>query len=184
VFSRILDLDYAFHSQTMDRIREPLVQSLAGLEPAALSRPFVSTVTGTMLEGKMLGAEYWWENVRSPVRLDKAVATLLEQGFSAFLEVGPHPILQTYMQENLRAAKAPGNSFATLRRDVDDEMSLWRALSSARARLSLDFKKVFRHRSRYVDVPLYPWQRESHWHDRTRSLGRSGPWSIRCWAIA
>ena len=52
VFCRILDLDYAFHSRTMDRVREPLLQSLAGLEPAPLSRPFVSTVTGTMLEGK------------------------------------------------------------------------------------------------------------------------------------
>jgi acyl transferase domain-containing protein/NADPH:quinone reductase-like Zn-dependent oxidoreductase/NAD(P)-dependent dehydrogenase (short-subunit alcohol dehydrogenase family)/acyl carrier protein len=177
VFSRILDLDYAFHSRTMDRVREPLAQGLAGLEPAPLSRPFVSTVTGTMLEGKTLGAEYWWENVRSPVRLDKAVATLLEQGFSVFLEVGPHPILQTYVQENLRAAKAPGSSFATLKRDVDDEMSLWRVLGTGHVLgCPLDFKKVFRHRSRYVDVPLYPWQRESHWHDRTNeSLGVLGP---------
>src|SRR4029450_2891397 len=46
VFSRILDLDYAFHSQTMDRVREPLLQGLAGLEPAPLSGPGVATVTG------------------------------------------------------------------------------------------------------------------------------------------
>ena len=177
VFCRILDLDYAFHSRTMDRVREPLLQSLAGLEPSPLSRPFVSTVTGTMLEGKMLGAEYWWENVRAPVRLDKAVATLLEQGCSVFLEVGPHPILQNYMQENLRAAKSPGNSFATLKRDADDELSLWRVLGTGQVLgCPLDFKKVFRHRSRYVGVPLYPWQRESHWHDRTNeSLGALGP---------
>ena len=179
VFCRILDLDYAFHSRTMDRVREPLRQGLAGLEPGPLSRPFVSTVTGTMLAGKELGAEYWWENVRSPVRLDKAVATLLEQGFSVFLEVGPHPILQNYMQESLRAAKSPGSSFATLatlKRDADDELSLWRALGTAQVLgCPLDFKKVFRHRSRYVGVPLYPWQRESHWHDRTNeSLGALG----------
>ena len=176
VFCRILDLDYAFHSRTMDRVREPLLQGLAGLEPAPLSRPFASTVTGAMLEGKTLDAEYWWENVRSPVRLDKAVATLLEQGFSVFLEVGPHPILQSYMQENLRAAKSAGSSFATLKRDADDELSLWRVLGTGHVLgCPVDFKKVFRHRSRYVGVPLYPWQRELHWHERTNeSLGALG----------
>jgi phthiocerol/phenolphthiocerol synthesis type-I polyketide synthase C len=177
VFFRILDLDYAFHGRTMDRVREPLVRGLAGLEPAPLSRPFVSTVTGTTLEGKALGAEYWWDNVRSPVRLDKAVATLLEQGVSVFLEVGPHPILQSYVQENLRAAKSPGCSFATLKRgDVDDEQTLWRVLGAGHVLgCPLDFKKVFRHRSRHVELPMYPWQRESHWHDRTNeSLGALG----------
>ena len=176
VFCRILDLDYAFHGRTMDRVRESLVQGLAGLEPAPLSRPFVSTVTGSMLEGKALGAQYWWENVRSRVRFDKAMATLLDQDFSIFLEVGPHPILQSYMRENLRAAKSPGSSFATLKRDAEDELSLWRVLGTAHVLgCSLDFKKVFRRRSRYVGVPLYPWQRESHWHHRTtESLGALG----------
>jgi acyl transferase domain-containing protein len=177
VFCRILDLDYAFHSRTMDGVRAGLLQGLAGLEPAPLSRPFVSTVTGTMLEGNALGAEYWWDNVRSPVRLDTAVATLLEQGVGVFVEAGPHPILQTYMQENLRAARSPGSSVATLRRDADDELSLRRVLGTAQVLgCSLDFKKVFRRRSRYVGVPLYPWQREAHWHARTsESLGALGP---------
>src|SRR5215470_15060900 len=163
-------------SVTLSGSLPALEQVNAGLEPAPLSRPFVSTVTGSMLEGRALGAEYWWENVRSPVRFDMAVATLLGQDFSVFLEVGPHPILQSYMRENLRAAKSTGSSFATLKRDAEDELSLWRVLGTSHVLgCSLDFKKVFRRRSRYVGVPLYPWQRESHWHHRTtESLGALG----------
>src|SRR5258705_10362234 len=78
VFCRILDLDYAFHNRTMDRVREPLLQGLAGLEPPALSRPFLPTVTGTMLAGEVVGAGHWGGNGRAPGRLQKAGATRLE----------------------------------------------------------------------------------------------------------
>ena len=177
VFCRILDLDYAFHSKVMDVVRKPLLRSLAGLRPRPLSCAFVSTVTGRMTEGRELDANYWWENIRSPVRLDEAVARLVERDFGVFLEVGPHPIMQGYIRENLSATGSKAQSLPTLQKDADDEVSLWRALCGVQVLgCPVDARKLFRHRGDQVALPLYPWQREFHWHNTTNeALGALGP---------
>ncbi len=80
VFYRLLDLDYAFHSQAMDPIREPLLKRLDKLKPTQGAGRFFSTVTGAEQAGDGLDAHYWWANIRQPVRFDAAVAALAEAG--------------------------------------------------------------------------------------------------------
>jgi 8-amino-7-oxononanoate synthase len=176
VFFRILDLEYPFHSRLMDITREHLLGALAGLEPGPPSRLFASTVTGQLIEAPMLDADYWWRNVRSPVRLDQAVTRLLEQGIGVFLEVGPHPVLQTYLRENLGATRESAHSLATLRRNDDDEVQLWRAICGVHVLgCPLDLEKLYPARGERVALPLYPWQREPHWHATTNeALGALG----------
>ena len=120
VFFRLLELDYAFHGWTMDPIREGLLENLAGLQSGATeSATFVSTVTGGVLEGDQLGAEYWWSNVRKPVRFADAMSTLISNGYRIFVEIGPHAILQRYIGHCLTAANVKGRVLATLRKDGD-----------------------------------------------------------------
>ena len=71
---RRLDLDFAFHSREMDPIREDLLTSLAGLVSHPPKGRLVSTVTGEVVEAEALDAEYWWRNVRDPVRFAEAAA--------------------------------------------------------------------------------------------------------------
>src|SRR5690606_35558259 len=69
IFFRLLDLDYAFHSNRMDPIEAPLREQLADLFPLQTETTrFVSAVTGDVLDGRALDADYWWRNVREPVR--------------------------------------------------------------------------------------------------------------------
>jgi len=75
-----LDLDYAFHSSAMDGIRAGLVESLADLVPGRTEIPFCSTVAGEVIDGPELVADYWWRNVREPVRFEKAVKGVLATG--------------------------------------------------------------------------------------------------------
>ena len=167
-FFRILDLDYAFHSRAMDPIRDGLLAALSGLCPGAARRCFVSSVTGKALAGEVLGPRYWWDNVRQPVRFDKALSTLVGDGFGLFLEVGPHPIMQGYLYDNLRAAKAPGRPLATLRRDADGVDRIWEALGSLYVHgARLDPSRLFKGRPRPVSLPAYPWQKEPHWYQST-----------------
>jgi acyl transferase domain-containing protein len=107
VFCRRLVVACAFHSHHMDAIRDELLRSLKPLKPRATSIPFVSTVTGEVLAGESLGAEYWWQNVRAPVLFADAAGRLLEK-HSRFVEVGPHPILSAGFKELAaqRGAKA------------------------------------------------------------------------------
>jgi acyl transferase domain-containing protein/NADPH:quinone reductase-like Zn-dependent oxidoreductase/acyl carrier protein len=103
-----LDLDYAFHSAAMEKVRAGLLHDLAGLEPGTGSIPFVSSVTGALIEGTACGPDYWWRNLRQPVRFGDAVRTAAEEGARLFLEIGPNPVLQSYLRESLRAAGVEG----------------------------------------------------------------------------
>lgn len=169
VVFRLLDLDYAFHSRSMDPIEGKLAGSLADLEPRASGVvSFVSTVTGDVLDGTALDADYWWHNVRHSVRFAPAMAKLAALGCRVFVEIGPHAILQRYMSECLSAAGVTGRVLPTLRKNDDglgriDEVAL-------RAHLLCDSKKLevfFPAPGRRVRLPNYPWQRERHWLPRT-----------------
>jgi len=166
---RLLDLDYAFHSRQMDPIRETLLENLAGLQSRPSDRTtFVSTVTGAVLDGDQLGADYWWRNVRDPVRFADAMTTLADLGCRVFIEISPHAILQRYIGECLSAADIKGRVLPTLRKESDG----WDRIIDTvlRAHLLADKSNMdifYPQPGRQVRLPNYPWQRERHWHPRS-----------------
>src|SRR5262249_10227998 len=102
VFSRFLQVNYAFHSAQMDPIRDELLRSLAGSRGAPTHVPLISTVVGRELDGEELDNGYWWRNVRETVRFGPAIDRLIDRGWRIFLEVGPHPALAAPIAECLR----------------------------------------------------------------------------------
>jgi acyl transferase domain-containing protein/NADPH:quinone reductase-like Zn-dependent oxidoreductase/SAM-dependent methyltransferase/NADP-dependent 3-hydroxy acid dehydrogenase YdfG/acyl carrier protein len=165
VFFRMLELDYAFHSSAMDSIRDDLLAGLDGLEPAAGGIPFVSTVTGTTCRGENLGADYWWRNVREPVRFGPALRTLLDDGYDTFVDIGPHPVLRPYLRKAVKDLERPVVTTATCARAVPGAA----AVDTAAAQLlavgaRADWDVFFPRPGHVADLPSYPWQRERHWH--------------------
>ncbi|MFP3969714.1 acyltransferase domain-containing protein, partial [Actinomadura fulvescens] len=96
VYYRELEVDYPFHSAAMDPIQDRLSERLADLAPAPTQIPLLSTVTGGPVHGTDLNADYWWCNVREPVRFAAAVGQAIAQGADVLVEVGPHPVLRSY----------------------------------------------------------------------------------------
>lgn len=168
-FFRLLELDYAFHSRQMDPIREHLLASLSGLQTSiSQDKHFVSTVTGNAIGANQLGAEYWWHNVREPVRFSEAITTLTTLGCRSFIEIGPHAILQRYIGECLTSIGTKGRVLPTLRKEADS----WNHIveTALRAHLladQLNLDAYFPQLGRHVQLPNYPWQRERHWHPST-----------------
>jgi acyl transferase domain-containing protein/NADPH:quinone reductase-like Zn-dependent oxidoreductase/acyl carrier protein len=118
---KALDLDFAFHSAAMDGVREGLLSDLLGLATQPGHVPMVSTVTGDLLASEAPGPVYWWRNLRQPVRFEPAVRTAIAQGARLFLEIGPHPVLQSYLRETARAASVEAANLVSLsRRDAGD----------------------------------------------------------------
>ncbi|MGW0364600.1 SDR family NAD(P)-dependent oxidoreductase [Streptomyces sp. NPDC002990] len=166
-FFRMLDLDHAFHSRHMDPIEEELRSALDGLAPQSALVPFASTVTGGLLKGHELTAEYWWLNVRRPVRLTDAVQALAEAGCGAFVEIGPHPVLSHYLRRTLTAVRPTGQTVAvpTLSRDRDGAKALeTTAATLLAAGARTDHSRLLPVPGRVQSLPSYPWQREHHWH--------------------
>ena len=158
-----LDLAYAFHSAAMGPIEAPLQSDLATLAPGPAAIPFVSTVTGAALDGRLLGGGYWWTNVRRPVRFAQAARALVAAGTRIFLEVGPQPVLQSYLHDALRAAATPGAVLSTLsrRRQAADPFAL-AAIRCHVAGLDLSGHAMFDGPASPDGLPAYPWQRETY----------------------
>ncbi|HPP47284.1 MAG TPA: type I polyketide synthase, partial [Accumulibacter sp.] len=163
-----LDLDYAFHSPAMDVIEAEIRTSLSHLQPGATTVPFVSTVSGGQLAGARLDAVYWWQNIRQPVAFAPAINSLLDDGVNLFVEIGPHPILRSYVNDCLHDRQIEGRVIPTVRKDDDSPQRVWSvADQTIIAGGRTDWAQFFPQPGRLVRLPNYPWQRERHWHPLT-----------------
>ncbi len=169
IFYRLLELDYAFHSRVLDPIQPELETVLAGLKPRPARIPFISTVTGEERRGPELKADYWWDNVRQPVRFQAAVSRLAEQGHEVFLEIGPHAILQYYINDSLRALEAKSVSLGLLDRKEPEVERLAHSLGWIYVHGgALDWRRLYGDPTPLkLPLPLYPWQREPHGYQAT-----------------
>jgi acyl transferase domain-containing protein/NADPH:quinone reductase-like Zn-dependent oxidoreductase/NAD(P)-dependent dehydrogenase (short-subunit alcohol dehydrogenase family)/acyl carrier protein len=166
---RSLDLDFAFHSRAMDPFREHLLADLSGLASRRPESRLVSTVTGDVIAAAgALDAEYWWRNVRSPVRFTDAVDHLIGEGHQIFLEVGPRAILQSYLTDGLRSAEVQGRVLGSLSREQDDA-DPFPAIAARCHAAGYDWtsSRSFDGPSDPHGVPLYPWTRERFWFAAT-----------------
>jgi acyl transferase domain-containing protein len=163
VFCRDLGLDYAFHTAQMDPLTAELVEALSEVHPRAAAIPFVSTVTGERVSGQELDGTHWARTMRQPVRFAAAIDRLSADGGEVFLEVGPHPVLNTPIADSLRDVAREGTVVASLRKGQDDVASWLRSLGALfTAGREVDWQRLYGG-GRCVPLPTYPWQRKRHW---------------------
>ncbi|MEZ4297754.1 MAG: acyltransferase domain-containing protein [Polyangiaceae bacterium] len=164
VFCRRVKVDVASHSPQMDPLRAELVAALADLQPRAGTVAMRSTVTGELVDGTTLTAEYWASNLREPVLFSAATQRTMALGAGVFIEMSPHPILLPAIQENLAEAKQEGAAIASLRREADEERTLLEGMAAAHvAGLDAPWPQDGEDGARLAPLPLYPWQRERLW---------------------
>ena len=80
----------AFHSPLVGSAATALSEALRAFEPAEPGIPFMSTVTARF-EGRDALPGLLVEQLTAPVRFTQAVAALVADGVSLFVEVGPGP---------------------------------------------------------------------------------------------
>ncbi|MFT5686036.1 MAG: NADPH:quinone reductase-like Zn-dependent oxidoreductase/3-oxoacyl-(acyl-carrier-protein) synthase/malonyl CoA-acyl carrier protein transacylase, partial [Myxococcota bacterium] len=92
VYRRRVKVDIASHSPQVDVLLSELVEVLGEVTGSVGRIPLISTVTGDVVSGEAMGASYWADNLRHPVRFSEAVGRMLSES-PLFIEVSPHPIL-------------------------------------------------------------------------------------------
>jgi acyl transferase domain-containing protein/NADPH:quinone reductase-like Zn-dependent oxidoreductase/acyl carrier protein len=163
---RMLDLAYPFHSAILEPLHRPLLDALGDVSARTADVPFISTVTGAVFDGEMLDGEYWWRNVREPVRFRAAVEAAAAEGATLFIEVGSRPILAANITDTLREAGFDGVAMPTLI-EKEDPASTGDPLAIVAARAlaqgcKLDTEYMFgRRQAGRMRLPAYPWQRKS-----------------------
>jgi phthiocerol/phenolphthiocerol synthesis type-I polyketide synthase C len=169
---RTLDLAYPFHSAILEPLRLPLLEALGHFVARASDIPFVSTVTGDVIGGDDLDRDYWWRNVREPVRFRDAIERAARQGAALFVEIGPRPILTANITDTLREAGLDGAVMPSLVEKEDEGAGDPLALVAARALTMgcrLDTERLFGTRAAgHVKLPSYAWQRKPFQQPQTR----------------
>ena len=164
IFCRYVKVDVASHSQQMDALRPELVESLQKIQPQVALIPFFSTVTEEISDGKNLSAEYWGRNLRQPVQFGSMIQKLVETDHSVFIEMSPHPILLTSIQEIADELHKPCHGIASLRRAQPELANMLAELGLLyRLGYPVDWKKHYPFAGRVVSLPAYPWEHERYW---------------------
>ncbi|MER7221329.1 acyltransferase domain-containing protein, partial [Streptomyces eurythermus] len=157
--ARRLPVNYAAHSAQVEAIREQLLTDLAGITPRPAAIPFYSTVTGEEIDTSALDAAYWYRNLREPVLFDQTTRLLLDHGHAVFVEVSPHPVLVSAVEETGHHHGSDLLVTGTLRRDQDDFLtSLGRLHVHG---VPVDWR--FPDDTEPVSLPTYAFQRRPYW---------------------
>jgi acyl transferase domain-containing protein/acyl carrier protein len=192
VFCQFLRIDCAYHSHHMIPVGDRLTELLAGLETQGGEEtrvPMISTVLGGLCKATDLGADYWVRNLVSMVRFWPAIeAAFRATRIDIVVEIGPHPALQGPLRQCLLALTAqPPAVLPSLIRKEDEQRRMALSLCALHdAGVEVAWERVFRDKlllgyrePRLVrDLPSFPWQRKSFWHEsdisrqsRFRELG-------------
>ncbi len=170
IFNRRLEVEVPYHSPMMQPIMDPLREALGSIQPNLPSVALFSTVTGMRVTERTYGADYWPMNVRQPVMFAAAIESLLNEGFTHFVEVGPHPVLATSLADCIRTVGKECRTLHTLRRNQPEQISLERAIMSIHASGgAIDWHKL-NAAGRFIQLPNYPWQRERYWLENPRAV--------------
>ena len=170
VFHRFLTTNVPYHSQFVESLRDELLESLADLHPQSASLPLYSTVTGTRIDGSGVDARYWWQNVRSTVLFSSALSQMIQDGYSTFLELGPHPVLASSITELLAEQGQEGKVLPSLRRKEEDRVTMLGSLGTLYTLgYPIDWQTLSGQTGNFVRLPAYPWQLKPYWTESIES---------------
>ncbi len=163
--ARLVGSTVASHCDQVDPLRERILEMFADVRPTATEVPFCSTVTGGFTDTGSLDARYWFDNARRPVAFDPAVRTLLGAGLRCFVEVSPHPVLVTAVQEIAEDTGAEAVAVGSLRRGEGGPDRFLRSVADAHTRAApVDLGAALAGRdTAWVDLPTYAFQRRRYW---------------------
>jgi NADPH:quinone reductase-like Zn-dependent oxidoreductase/NADP-dependent 3-hydroxy acid dehydrogenase YdfG/acyl carrier protein len=175
VWARRIPVDYPSHTVRVEDLHERLLRDLAGIEPRSGTIPFFSTVAGAPIDTAGLDADYWYRNLRQPVRFNDAVEALIDGGTGALIEASPHPGLTVAMTAAVEHRDATDRVavIGSLRRDDGGLRRFLASLAEAHVHgIPVDWSRLYEGTgARRVDLPTYAFQRRRFWLEPARPVG-------------
>jgi mycobactin polyketide synthetase MbtD len=92
-FAREIEMWFPAHTTKLDGLRAELDALLPTGDFAETPVQFIGSATGAVVAAGTDFADYWYTNLRSTVRFDRAVAAAVEHGARTFVELSAHPAL-------------------------------------------------------------------------------------------
>ena len=163
-FCRQVKVDVASHSRQMIPLTEALHDALANITPRATARQLYSTVKSRLIDGQELNASYWTDNLCHTVQFAAVMKALAQDGHTVFIEVSPHPVLTTAMNECVSTLNHKATIVASLYREKPEQESIFKNLAELyTGGYTIDWNQFYPiTHIPAVQLPAYPFQRERY----------------------
>ncbi len=161
----LIPLSAAAHSFLLDPVLDEFHAAVQAVSLNAPTERYLSNLTGTWIEPKQAtDARYWVDHLRGTVRFHDCLSTVLEEGPTVLVELGPGQGLSSYAR---RSRPRPVDVIPTLRHP-DHEVADSVFTMQAFARLwtsgsAIDIESMIPATDRHVVLPTYPFQHEHRW---------------------
>ncbi|QIS14116.1 non-ribosomal peptide synthetase/type I polyketide synthase [Nocardia arthritidis] len=167
--TRLLGLGGAGHSPAVEPVRGQLIAGIAGIEPQSCPIQFYSATAGGPIDGAELDAEYWYRNARHAVHFEPAVRSMVQREFRTFVEVSPHPVLSSSVQQTIDDDPTRYAVVASLRRGEGGLDRFARSLAAAHVHgVDVDWRSTA---GELVTLPTYAFQRQRFWLPAPQDAG-------------
>ena len=166
IAAKLLDIPYPFHTHFMEAIQEDMGSALSAITPRKPRLPFFSSVLGKAPRAFVPDAAYWRRNVRQPVLFSRALREAHAKGYRLFMEIGPSPVLRSYIRDNFKDSHEPIFITQTLNKGGNEAADLDAVRKNAWLHgWKLDLDRLFSKDAGAVELPVYPWNRHYCWRE-------------------
>jgi amino acid adenylation domain-containing protein len=163
---KYLHTSHAFHSASMDEIREEFTDIVRGYTLSAPGIPYISNLTGTWIEESNLrDPNYWAKHLRSPVLFSDGVQNLELTSSDIFIEIGAGTtLIQLVKQHGSTAQLIPSLPSPSHHQDNSYQFFLQAIgkLWQLKIEIVWEFLYVNEIRKR-MSLPTYSFECQSHW---------------------
>lgn len=173
----MLAASHAFHSRHMDpmlkeyrKIVKEVLKIQTSHSKSKFNCEYISGMEGCIISdlNKLRNPDYWVKHTREKVNFLEASKTALQKsGCNIFLEIGPSPVLSTFIMTNGAEFMSGGEYIClpSLRKNQGEWTTLLESLSklflSDFGNVSIDWKGFDQfYQRRKVDLPFYPFNRK------------------------
>jgi acyl transferase domain-containing protein/thioesterase domain-containing protein len=126
--------------------------------------PLVSNLTGTWItDAQATDPQYWVDHLRSTVRFDEGIRTLLDGGDRVLVEVGPGRTLSSLSRQQPQRPMAT-STIRHPKEEASDVAFLLAAVGRIWTAGEVDLGPLYEGQTRRrVELPTYPWERQRYW---------------------
>lgn len=163
--SRYLTVSQAFHSALMEPVLDDFRQTLADITFCAPRQKIISNLTGKLESELFCSPDYWVDHIRNAVQYRAGIETLIQQGITHIVEIGPSPMLINLARRTLDHHQHEAALIYSMAPQETAQHSLLKAAGQLfEAGCDLDFVALSgKVNPGCVDLPLYPFDHQAYW---------------------
>lgn len=99
IFCRILKINIPYHSPIVEPFLDDLYNNIKDITPRSPLVKIYSSLRGSKALSQDFGARYWTEHISKPVQFEKAINSMLSDGYMTFIEISPNGVLSGAIEE-------------------------------------------------------------------------------------